>query len=186
MERWLPVVGFEGAYEVSDLGRVRTVQRLVRSARSRSGLRTVASKLRSVNGLLNGYPAVNLSRDGKTKMRPVHTMVLEAFVGPRPSEVHEGCHGDGDPKNNALGNLRWGTKRENKADAFMHGTALHGEKCGQAKLTVAVVMAIKASTLGAALLATQYGVCKQTIRRARNGRNWSSAVAEAQGGFGRG
>ena len=110
-EKWLPVVGFEGFYEVSDLGRVKRIN-VGREARERL--------LKASSNTL-GYLRVSLYRDGKGSTRRVHRLVLEAFVGPCP-EGEEGCHGDGDPANNRLVNLRWGTVSSNAIDRVAQGT----------------------------------------------------------------
>lgn len=103
-ERWLPVPGSEG-YEVSDQGRVRN---------ARTGRLLAGHSDR-------GYRRVNL---GAARRARVHELVLLAFVGPRP----EGLHGDGDRANNALANLRWGTRAENCADTVRHGRSTRGDR----------------------------------------------------------
>ncbi len=73
----------------------------------------------------------------------VHTLVLLAFVGPRP-EGMEACHfPDRNPANNQLDNLRWGTRKENAEDCLKHGTQRRGETSGKAKITEDVVKAIR-------------------------------------------
>jgi HNH endonuclease len=62
-----------------------------------------------------------MSKDNKLTTRTVHTLVLQAFVGPCPAGM-EACHYDGDKANNKLGNLRWDTKRANELDAIRHRT----------------------------------------------------------------
>ncbi len=100
-ERWLPVVGFEGRYEVSDLGRVR-------SLRYRGHDRIAVMKTTQNYG---GYLVVTLGAERKQLRVP--RMVLEAFVGPCP-ERHEACHGpDFSKSNNRLDNLRWDTSKAN-------------------------------------------------------------------------
>lgn len=170
-ERWLPVVGYEGFYEVSDRGRVRTIERQVNYKNIKT--RTVPPRIRSTNALCKGYPAVNLSKEGETKMRAVHVMVLEAFEGPKPTPAHEGCHADGNPLNNVFGNLRWGTRKENKADQFIHGTAIRGEKMGRSKLTNEIIRAIRSDTRIARIVATELGVNKSTINKIRRGISWA-------------
>ena len=94
-ERWKPVVGWEGFYEVSDWGRVRRIV-----GQHRSG----------------GYPAVTLSIPGRpTKRIRVHLLVLEAFKGPRPYRC-EALHGNDIAYDNRAVYLRWGSRRENLAD----------------------------------------------------------------------
>lgn len=123
-EEWRPVVGYEGLYEVSDQGRVRSLPRYVirqgglasgRPMRVRGGIR----KLRVAK--CGGYWLVSLSREGEDSMCYVHALVLEAFVGPRPPGL-EVCHRDGDPKNANLSNLAYGSSGENKLDQVRHGT----------------------------------------------------------------
>lgn len=106
-ERWLPVPGYEGLYEVSDLGAVR-------------GPRTGDGRLKP-RPHKDGYAKVNLCRGGRQKTFLVHRLVLDAFVGPR--EPGQECrHLDGDPSNNRLTNLAWGTQSENELDKVRHGT----------------------------------------------------------------
>ena len=107
---WRPVIGYENHYEVSDEGEVRSLRRV----------RCLGRVLRQ--SLVNGYPAVCLSKGGKTKLRKVHQLVLEAFVGPKP-QGYVTRHLDGSRTNNKLSNLAWGTLAENHADMRAHGRA---------------------------------------------------------------
>lgn len=116
-EKWKPVVGYEGAYEVSDLGRVRSVDRQVWNGRvwhSKSG--------RTLSVFRGNYSKVRLKVNGDAKTRNVHTLVAEAFIGERPDGL-EVCHGNGDPHDNRASNLRYDTKAANSADRVKHGTA---------------------------------------------------------------
>jgi hypothetical protein len=70
---------------------------------------------------------------GKLLCRYLHRLVLEVFVGPCPPGM-ECCHGDGNTANNALSNLRWGTRKDNADDKARHGTHLFGSACPWAKL----------------------------------------------------
>ena len=67
----------------------------------------------------SGYLVVSLRRDGKTYRRPVHRLVLMAFVG--PGNGLDCCHANGDKLDNRLSNLRWGTRSENILDQVRHG-----------------------------------------------------------------
>lgn len=117
-ERWLPVVGYEGLYEVSDQGRVKSLQRRVRD---RKGFRLVRERILRWNQNGFGYHTVVLCREGSKKTRSIHQLVLEAFVGPRPDGA-VACHNDGNPTNNQPSNLRWDTQSNNLYDAVRHGT----------------------------------------------------------------
>jgi NUMOD4 motif/HNH endonuclease len=109
--RWKPVPGYEGLYEVSTEGQVRSFRR-----RGTSG--KVLSRGHAKRG---GYLTVSLLRGCHQSTRPVHSLVLEAFVGPRP-EGAEIRHLDGDPTNARLSNLAYGTRSENVLDKRRHGT----------------------------------------------------------------
>jgi hypothetical protein len=65
---------------------------------------------------------VALSVNGRQKSYLLHRLVALTFIGPPPSSAHEVCHNDGNPANNAPGNLRWGTRGENILDTVRHGT----------------------------------------------------------------
>jgi hypothetical protein len=118
-EAWLPVVGFEGQYEVSDHGRVRGVDRIaILSDGRRIPVQGCVLKLRRRK---KGYLQVSLQRDGRPTAHAVHRLVLLAFVGPCP-EGMECCHNNGDKSNNMLGNLRWDTQSANTLDLVRHGT----------------------------------------------------------------
>lgn len=121
MERWLPVVGYVGMYEVSNLGRVRSIPRVDTNGRSRKG----RVLLQHIVG--EDYPGVSLSRGGKVKKVYVHTLMLEAFVGPRPPGA-AGLHWNDVPNDNRLENLRWGTYGENYADAVRNGRQMRRRK----------------------------------------------------------
>lgn len=126
-ERWLPVVGWEGLYEVSDQGRIRTVPRTVRCTNQHGGNHTrhISARIRKLGVTRDGYTQIvfggaSTPPPGQCKSRVIHQVVLEAFVGPRPPGM-EACHNDGDKSNNALSNLRWDTKKANEFDAVRHG-----------------------------------------------------------------
>ena len=110
-ENWKPVAGHEGAYEVSDLGRVRSVERRVRLVTRQAGetTRRVPAKILRPGTVKSGHVSVAI---GKGNSRLVHQLVLEAFVAPRP----DGCevlHMNHEPCDNRLVNLKYGTRSEN-------------------------------------------------------------------------
>lgn len=118
-EEWRPVLGYEGFYEVSSEGRVRSVDRRVKHSSGRT--RTHAGRALAPGNHVKGYLIVNLSSRGVNSVRTIHRLVLEAFIRPRDKgEVAR--HLDGNPKNNSLANLAWGTYSDNAFDAVRHGT----------------------------------------------------------------
>jgi hypothetical protein len=158
IETWTPVPGFEGRYEVSDQGRVRSLNRLVLVL---GGGKKPYSSLRQGRMLRPGasnYGHLSVVL-GRRKTRMVHDLVLRAFVGPPPPN-HECCHNNGDPTDNRLSNLRWGTRSENNVDAVKHGR--------RGKLTATQVREIRQRLATCAhgdqtKLAVEYGVSLCTI-----------------------
>jgi hypothetical protein len=123
-ERWLAVVGWEGLYEVSDLGRVRSLPRrgTVQPNRWYGGK---ILKPQPVNE--SGHLCVTLCRDGVDTKALVHRLVMAAFAGPCP-EGEEVRHLDGDPSDNRLIRLAYGTRTQNNLDAVEHGTHYNARK----------------------------------------------------------
>lgn len=168
-EEWRPCLGFEGYYEISNHGRVRSLIFANKQTRQR---RTVPLFLKPWRHA-KFYWAVALSIHGKRIPKLVHHLVLDAFVGPRPKE-HECLHGLRGPGVNALSNLRWGTSKENKADSLEAGTFQRGAKHYRALLSVDQVREIKAKagTIHPKTMAAEYGVSTSTIKNIVNGYNW--------------
>lgn len=118
-ERWMPVVGWEGWYEVSDRGRVRSIPRSI--VRSNGWPQTFRGKVLSPGSVGKaGHVAVGLWKGGKIVSRSIHLLVLTAFVGPRPNGM-QACHNNGVPDDNRLENLRWDTPSANSYDRVKHG-----------------------------------------------------------------
>jgi hypothetical protein len=109
-ELWLPVVGFEDAYEVSDFGHVRRT-RPAQGTRPGQVLKPIINA--------DGYWNYNIQSNGKRLKLRAHRLVLDAFVGPQPEMF--GLHSDDNPANNHLDNLRWGTRLDNAADWKRNG-----------------------------------------------------------------
>lgn len=125
LEIWRPIRNWSGFYEVSNLGRVRSLDRIVPNGRG--GGKFVPGRIMKPYRDRPKYShmIIQLSRGGRSKTGAefplVHKLVLEAFVGPRPPGM-EACHNNGDGCDNRLSNLRWDTHRANMADQFEHGT----------------------------------------------------------------
>lgn len=114
-ERWLPVVGYEGYYEVSDHGRVKSLDR------TDSIGRKIKGRMMKTSFDPGGRVVVDLYRDGTRNMSRVHRLVTATFIGPCPSG-REVCHNDGDQTNNHVSNLRYDTSSGNEMDKIRHGT----------------------------------------------------------------
>lgn len=124
-ELWAPIPGYEGSYEASDAGRIRSLDRVLMNPVPSGAVRrqTVRGRILQYRCGSGGYPYVNLSvaeRGMKQKSWHVHRLVLWAFVGPRlPGMVSR--HLNGNPTDNRLANLAYGTQSENMKDVVRHG-----------------------------------------------------------------
>lgn len=121
-EKWLPVVGYEGLYSVSDTGRVRSESKTVTFVGRWNAVvnRSYPNRILNPKHDTHGYPFVSLSKNGKSTGYRVHSLMLKAFVGLRPYGAHA-RHLDDNKKNNLLANLAWGTPLENSRDKYRNG-----------------------------------------------------------------
>jgi hypothetical protein len=120
VERWLPVVGYEGLYEISSLGRVKRLGRTNSQGMRLQGRLKTLTPVAGPDRKVTPYLRVGLTRDGSQTTVTVHSQVALAFIGPRP----EGMvvrHLDGNCLNNALSNITYGTYSENNSDTVKHG-----------------------------------------------------------------
>lgn len=170
--QWRPVVGYEGLYEVSSDGRVRSLDRITRHGRRRK------SQILSLATITGGYQSAELYRDGVGRMRAVSVLAAEAFFGPKPNG-YDVCHNDGNPSNNALENLRYDTRANNQADRKIHGTHCIGERSPNARLTWAGVREIRDSSDTCAELARRLDVSRKAVWLVRKGRSWPQEFSEA-------
>lgn len=116
---WVPIPGWEGYYEISAGGAIRSVARTtVSSAGHRYRVR---ERLLKPWLATRGYLTVSLTRDSKMTTRPVHRLMAEAFL-PNPGGLPVVRHLDDDKLNNALSNLAWGTQTDNLNDSVRNGT----------------------------------------------------------------
>lgn len=181
---WKPVVGYEGIYEVrpgEDGGAVRRVRPIKRSY--------VGRILRTKGG---HYPRVVLSKDKKSKCYRVHTLILEAFIGPKPKGF-EACHKDDNGWNNSLKNLYWGSRSDNVNDCLTNGNHIsiskkmsyrHGNSHPNTVISDELVLeVIKKRSEGCLLkeLSKEYGVSEATISRCCRGGRYVSRHFNEEG-----
>lgn len=169
-EKWKPIPGFVGVYEVSNLGRIRSLDR---SIRYKDG-RVISCKgriLRPGRYGKHGHLHVSLWENNKQKIVKVHHAVLLAFRGLRVRNT-EACHRDGDPSNNRLVNLRWDTRSSNNLDKRKHGTSL-GRRVKRGDGVVFASIRIAAEETGCGYQ-NIWKVCKG-LRRTAGGYTWMYA-----------
>jgi len=121
-----------------------------------------------------GYYKVSISVDGKQRSVGVHALLMDAFCRPRLAG-EEVRHLDGNPRNNAIGNLAYGTRKENAQDRLKNGRAMRGSDGPSAKLTepqVVLSRALSADGLSTRSLAKRFGVCATTMARVLNRETW--------------
>jgi len=176
-EVWKTIRGYEG-YEVSNLGRVRSVNREMkvtrvdpRTGKSVSCCRHYRGRLLKLIVTSNGYLVFNA---GRNRPRSVQKFVLRAFVGDRKGLW--GLHRDDNKLNNRLDNLYWGTPDQNSRDADKNGRLLRGERIGNSKLKEKDVLRLRRQSskiCDYGVLSERLGVHKSTVRRAVLGLTWS-------------
>jgi hypothetical protein len=125
-EEWRAVRDYEGYYEVSNLGQVRSLARVVPST-AHGGRRTIYARILKQRADRDGYPIVTLTKHSRYKLVPVHRLVASAFHGPCPEGL-ECAHLDGNRSNPRADNLTWASKAENEAHKYEHGTRKRGHR----------------------------------------------------------
>lgn len=167
MTEWRPVVGYEGFYEVSEFGDVRSVDRCVVSRGRRKPLRG-----RPMRPFLSkaGYPRLNLCRDGETRGISIHRMVACAFIL-WPEGKTQVNHIDGNKRNNHVKNLEWVTGAENSHHRIDGGFSRHNKL----KLTRSDVVSAREEYLSGVSVQTlsqKYGVSYEGMSHAISGISW--------------
>lgn len=179
METWKPIPGYENAYEISDIGRVRSKDRYVKGFNSRYGEYQAfrLGRVRSAKTSKSGYPMINLLHGGIVKWFSIHFLVLSAFVSPRPSKDHQCNHKNGVKNDNRLENLEWVTRSENMRHAQRTGLwNFCGEAHDKAILTASQVLNIRhwkiSTNLTHQQMASYFGVSKSCVTHIVAGRTW--------------
>lgn len=124
---WKPIKGYEGLYEVSDEGEVRSLDRLANTNIRHVTERIVKGKILKQNAKKNGYKTVDLCVENKPKTKLVHRLVADAFIH-NPDNLRFVNHKDSNRANNAASNLEWVTSSENRLHGMTSGNVRFGSK----------------------------------------------------------
>ncbi len=127
-EIWKPIVGYVGLYEISNLGNIRGVDRVIDRGRRWKGVAISQKTSKS------GHRNVRLCDGFGHHWHWVHRLVLETFIGECPDGM-ECAHNNGIPDDNRPENLRWDTRKGNHSDKNIHGTMARGERNAKSKIT---------------------------------------------------
>jgi len=176
MEKWKVIADYPN-YEVSNRGQVRSVTHLIKCRGG--GSRLMVGRILKLYKRKDGYFCVGLYGNGcVASSSKVHRLVLDAFRGPKPRPIMVCRHLDGDPANNRLANLVWGTCKENMDDQRRHGTRIcaAGETNPGVKLTDKKVLRIRklyaTGEYTLAAIAAAYGVSTASVHNVIRRKNW--------------
>lgn len=169
-EEWRAVAGFEGCYEVSNIGRVRSLDRIVFRVDGTPVVRQGQIIRPGVAGGRNKkYPYATLRQNGKSIGRLVHRLVASAFI-PNPLNLAEVNHIDGIKTNNVVSNLEWMTPADNKRHASSLGLYT-GSKPKISDDDVATIRQMRTSGAKTAALANAFNVSESLIYAIVSGRH---------------
>jgi hypothetical protein len=167
-EVWRNAVGFEGFYEISNFGSVRSKARWFECS---YGIRKYGDAVLKPVKNNRGYAIVNLTMPGVRKQVTVHRLVLEAFS--RTKHHSDVCrHLNGNKLDNSISNLVWGTPKENSSDSMRHGVLLVGEQNNLSRFSAETILAIITSTKKTSELVAEYGVSRTHVKRIRRHECW--------------
>lgn len=182
-ESWLPVVGYEGLYEVSDLGRVRSLDR-VKARKGGQSWYVLPGRYLKLLSDRHAYRRVSLYRESRAAGGRaaacgyfVHRLVAMAFLGTPGHEQTDVNHRDCNPSNNTLGNLEWATRKENMVHASVNGL-LDGTHASISDEDVAAIREMGVSRLYTQkFIAKTFGIRQQTVSKllGRTSRAFGSA-----------
>ena len=169
-EEWRDIIDYEGLYQVSNLGEVKSLEKL-------RGIVIKKEHLLSLMERRDGYCQVTLTKNGKSVKKLVHVLVAQAFI-PNYENKKTVNHIDGNKQNNTVNNLEWNTQRENIIHAYENGLKARGTQRKDSKLSAIQVKEILDNYIpydrkfGTRALAHKYNVNKTTIWRIVNNKSY--------------
>jgi hypothetical protein len=175
-EIWKQIPTYEGLYEVSSHGRVRTMRRIIKYKYKN----IIKSQLRESKimkqKIVNGYNYIVLNKNGKYNTFSVSRLVLTAFKRPRLISEEASHFPDRDKKNNHLSNLRWATHIQNEKDKIFHQTKIEGIKHGMHKLSEKDIIEIRKlkGRFTHKQISKKYNISRQNVGKILNRELWKN------------
>ena len=164
LEFWIPVVGWEGIYEVSRRGELRSVDRRIVGPTGYD--RHMRGQPKRIHFDKDGYARASLARPGHSVTAQMHVLVCEAFHGPRPTPQSEVCHANDIRSDNRTENLSWGTRQSNAAEMAQRNR-IKGAQHPRAKLTAFQAFMIQESPMRHSELAKKLQIPYHQVRNTR-------------------
>ena len=186
-ETWKDIPGYEGRYQASDLGNIRSLDRWITCSDGRKIFYEGKQLIANVSG--NKRRTVKISKEGENKTFSVYVLVALTFLGPRP-EGFEVCHKNGICTDDRLENLRYGTQMSNVIDRYRHGEfgrslnikpkpkytrVGHGQKKVECVTTGVIYDSIKEASRQTGILASNISHCCHSRRKIAGGYQWAFA-----------
>jgi len=177
MEQWKDIEGYEGYYQVSDLGNVKSLERITKGkVGTRLGRRLIRERILKPGTSEKGYLYINLCKESKLKGSKVHRLVATAFH-PNPDDKPEVDHKNENKTDNRSSNLRWVTHSENIEYAVASGAHnFKGERHHKSILTeeqaIEVIKLLQTSSISGAQIGINYGLHGSSISQINIGYTW--------------
>lgn len=175
-EIWKDIPDYEGYYQASNLGRIKSLERLIWVSPSKNGKKGYfrKQKERILKSSFGRHLHLSLWKENILYQANLHNLVLLTFKGPRPDGLY-GCHKDDDPMNNNITNLYWGTPKENSLDKKINGNQAFGSETNSAKLTGTKVKEIRnlKNSLSQRKISEKFGITQSQVSRIINLKQWN-------------
>lgn len=172
-EEWRPIPGYENSYEVSNIGEVRSIDRIVMHGVGDFLRKRKGKPLAKMTDKQNKF-RVSIYKNGIRNKVFVHYLVALAFLGKR-KKGQMVCHNDGNGKNNCAGNLRYDTHKSNMEDMVKHNKSAKGSKNGRAVVTPEQVLEVRNLRKKGLLykeISRQTSVHFETVAKICQGKCW--------------
>lgn len=174
-EIWKDIIGYEGLYQISNLGRVKSLEKTVKVGKQYNRF---PEKILSNKCLdKNGYNIFSANKDGLQKTLKVHREVAKCFI-PNPENKPQVNHINGIKNDNRVENLEWCTNRENINHAYFNKlcVAAKGSKCGASKYKEDDILKIRKMAENGILhkdIAIMYKMSKKNVHNIINRKSWN-------------